>query len=295
MSAFQNILSPIDFSPFARRALDHALALARVEGSRLTVLYVAPSVSTVVAAIESPFLLPTLYAQDDLDRFRDDVRRFVEESATDVPVVCEVVEGHPAQVIAALAADRGADLVVMGTHGRTGFDRLVLGSVTERVLRQAPCSVLVVTRPRDAAAAPSVFSRILCAVDFSPASMKAIEVSQRIATAHHARVSLVHAVERPSPYDPVMAGVLAASGEPGSSPAVSARTRLSALAEAMPGGAEAIVSEGKPYRAVLDAAEERRADLIVVGAHGGPLGAYAFGSTTNQIVRQATCPVLVAR
>ena len=130
------ILCPTDFSPAAAAAFDVACTLARAHGARVEVLHVAAPVASfgdVVASQE--------------EGFRDDVRdrlNYVQSSDPAVGVTHVLLEGKPAEVILDVAQGHGSDLIVMGTHGRSGIGRLVLGSVAEMVLRNAPCPVLSV-------------------------------------------------------------------------------------------------------------------------------------------------------
>jgi nucleotide-binding universal stress UspA family protein len=136
----QKILYPTDFSSYSNQAYFHAIALAQNHGASLTVLFVY-----------SP------------DRGRGDVdadRRYWREQLeqirpTDprIPVRHVFLEGDPATEIVRYGRDAGIDLIVMGTHGRTGLERLLLGSVAEKVLRDASCSVLVVKLPKGLPAA----------------------------------------------------------------------------------------------------------------------------------------------
>ena len=128
------------------------------------------------------------------------MKRFVEGGAAEnIPIVLEIAEGSTATEILAKAEAMPADLLVMGTHGRSGFERLVLGSVTERVLRKAACPMLTV--PEGVAAAvpvpPVPFTRIVCAVDFSDCSLHALNYAMSLAQEADARLTVVHVIELP--------------------------------------------------------------------------------------------------
>ena len=126
----KKILYPTDFSSYSNQAYFHALALAETYGASLTVVYVhAPDTSGDKA-----------YWKGQLEQVRPVNPR--------IPVTHVLLDGDPADEISRYAADAGIDVIVIGTHGRTGVDRLVMGSVAERVMREAPCSVLVVKLPR---------------------------------------------------------------------------------------------------------------------------------------------------
>ena len=238
-----------------------------------------------------------VFTAEDRACLRDELEQFV-KGAGDVPVTATVAEGNVVAAIVRRAAALDADLVVMGTHGRSGFERLMLGSVTERVLVKTALPVLTVpARAPDTVPSAVLFSRILCAVDFSAASMKALGMAATLAKDAGAQLSVAHVLERFPIYEPVMMG---GPGTPEHDRVATdvARTRMR---EAIPDAIRALgpitelVAEGKPYREILRLADEQRAELIVIGAHGGHGGLNGFGSTTNQVVRRATCPVLTLK
>ena len=143
---FKTILVASDFSPTSDHALEYARALARSFGSTLHLLHVVPS--PVMAAVWSE-----AYAYD-LGAFGERLRREAERQLTgkaqtirDVTVTTEALVGNPAAIIAVTAARRAVDLIVIGTHGRTGVPHLFMGSVAERVVRSSPCPVLTVRGP----------------------------------------------------------------------------------------------------------------------------------------------------
>ena len=131
----KKILYPTDFSSYSNQAYFHALGLAETYGASLTVVYVhAPGTS------------------GDKNYWRGQLEQ-VRPVNPKIPVSHVLLEGDPAAEISRYAADAGIDVIVIGTHGRTGVDRLVMGSVAERVMREATCSVLVVKLPKGVAAA----------------------------------------------------------------------------------------------------------------------------------------------
>jgi nucleotide-binding universal stress UspA family protein len=200
-----------------------------------------------------------------------------------------------------------ADLLVIGTHGRTGFDRLVLGSVTEKVLRKAACPVLSVPRraPDAVRAAPVVFKQILCPIDFSDSSMHALNYAMSLAQEADAHLTVLHVmvydlqVEAPEMYETVIADRRLSVTDFRTRCEEYSRERLRA---AVPDTVraycivETVLATGKPYREILRVAAEQQADLIVMAVRGrGAVDLTFFGSTTQHIVRQATCPVLTLR
>ena len=146
MSPFTRILVPTDFSPAADLALAHAKALAQAFGASLHLLHVFDDPYT--AAAYAPEVFATLPPEYREAAFADAVRqlnqRIGAQEIREFGGTTDVVVGSPAREIVRVAAERGVDLIVMGTHGRSGLAHLVLGSVAERVVRTAPCAVLTV-------------------------------------------------------------------------------------------------------------------------------------------------------
>lgn len=140
---FRTILVATDFSPTSEHALEYARALAVSFGGKLHLLHVVPD--PVLASAWSEAYAYDLTALGE--RLRLDAERQLAEKAQTirtVAVTTEVLVGRPAAIITLTAAERGADLIVMGTHGRSGVTHLFMGSVAERVVRSAPCPVLTV-------------------------------------------------------------------------------------------------------------------------------------------------------
>lgn len=296
------VVCPIDFSENSTHALELAAGIAQWYQSRLIVLH-----AYVPAFVPVPGLPPLAdrVPVHELDRVRDQASRFVQSSVgPSVGATVNVVVNHPAAAILECAATVPADLVVMGTHGLSGFDHLVLGSVAEKVLRRVTCPVLTVP-PRGRATSHFPFARILCAVDFSDWSRAAVELASSLARESGAALDLLHIIEWPwhEPPAPAFADL---PPEQGAALAefrryleTSACRRLESLvSEAVRErcAVTARVTHGKPYVEVLRAAADRQADLIVLGVHGrNPLDMALFGSTTNHVVRSATSVVLTLR
>ena len=306
MIELQRIVCPIDFSDFSRRALDHAIAIATWYESTITVLHVCTAVPVAAYAPGSGVLPSAALTPEDRAALLDTMKRFVEGGAAgDIPIELDIAEGSAATEILAKAEAVPADLLVMGTHGRSGFERLVLGSVTERVLRKAACPMLTV--PEGVAAAvpvpPVPFTRIVCAVDFSDCSMHALNYAMSLAQEADARLTVVHVIELPpdvprEAHETVPAGPRDLQGYI----ALVEEDSRARLKDAVPDSVRAycavdtVLAKGKPYREILRVAEEHNADLLVVGVHGrGVVDRLLFGSTAQHLVRQASCPVLTLR
>ena len=301
MITIKHILCPVDFSDCSRQAARYAAAIARSTGASLNLLNVQSSAALAFAGPE--MLLPVMVLTPELRaEIMTHLKQLVEsEALTALPCECEVREGAPAEEILARVQTSRPDLLVLGTHGRSGFERLVLGSVAERVLRKASCPVVTVPL-RSAGVAPApAFERILCAIDFSMASMQALDYAISLAKRAQGSLTVLHVFE--------LEGALANDWRTRLTPRsvreelhVLEAERRDKLVRAIPvsiGAArkvESCLTTGVPYREILHLAGEQRSDLIVMGVHGRSAAEMFFlGSTTNQVVRHATCPVLTVR
>jgi len=305
MINIRRILCPIDFSDHSRRALDHAVAIARWYESTVTVLNVF-SATPVAAFGPGPVAFePLILTNVDRDQLLADTTAFARaEGAPGVPIEAMVREGSPADEIVEQATGMKADLLVIGTHGRTGFDRLLLGSVTEKVLRKASCPVLTVPaqNPDAVPAGPVLYRRILCPVDFSDASMNALKYATSMAQEADGRLTVLHVVAHEFENTADMASAISDAGMTIGSfvkqREEAIRRRLQDAVGTAPEfcTVEPLLIHGKPWREVLRIAAERQSDLIVMGVHGrGAADLLFFGSTTEHVVREAPCPVLTLR
>ena len=307
MIEIRRILCPIDFSDHSRRALDHAVAIARWYGSTVTALHVFPLAPVMAYPPGAPGYEPFVLTSVDRSRLLEDMKSFIAaESAPGVSLDAVIRQGSAATEILDHAGALPADLLVIGTHGRSGFERLLLGSVTERVLRKATCPVLTVPRGQADAvpAAPVLFRQILCPVDFSASSMQALNHAMSLAQEADAHLTVLHVMTYEQEYGPEAPGMAGGADE-----LTLARFRQQyednarqRLKEAVPDtvasycSVDTVVTGGKPGREILRVAADRQSDLIVIGVQGrGVADLMFFGSTTQQVVRQATCPVLTLR
>jgi len=297
MIEIRKILCPTDFSEFSRHALDLSLALAQWYEAEVTVLHVLPRIAANPTYLPEPLVIAPVARE----RALEELGRFVHQSRR-AGVTTEVVleEGDTVRRILDLAKRLPADLLGLGTHGRGGFERFMLGSVTEKVLRKAPCPVLTLPRAVEGAVArePALFKRILCPVDFSPWSQKSLEFALSLAEEADAHLTLLHVLEFAPDVDPREAAA----------PVVHEyRARLEAEAKerlraAVPAEVrqwcqpEEVVVVGRPYTQILRVAETQGTELIVIGVQGrNALDLAIFGSTTQHVVRAAKCPVLTIR
>lgn len=301
MVKLERILCPVDLSGTSRRALAHAAVIARWYDARLIVLHVFnAAVPFPAAGAEFVGHAPPIASPVSADQVMEEVRRFVEPVVSGGPAHEIVVrDGHPVKQIVEQAEHLRADLLVIGTHGRSGFERFMLGSVTEKVVRKATCPVLTVPPAERAETEQAIFRTILCPVDFSTGSERATTFALSLAQEADARFILLHVVE--SSLDPVHAREAAHFTVPEYDRyrREQAADQLKAL---VPASARhwctpvELVTSGKPHHEILRVAEEERAELIVMGVHSrGAVDMALFGSTTNAVIRAAECPVLTLR
>jgi nucleotide-binding universal stress UspA family protein len=293
MIRFTQILCPVDFSEFSHNALDHAAAVARWYGARLTVLYVFPN----LPAMDLP---PIVMGEKHRERLWSEMREFTGHLPQEVSLDLRIQEASEVdREILDQAEGIHADLLVIGSHGRSGFERLLLGSVTEKVLRKAPCPTMVVPRraPDTAPDEPVQFRSILCPVDFSDGSLRALECAIAMAEEADAKLLLLHVIEVPPELQELP---LSAAVSVDSVRAAAEADSLRRLRVLIPEQArtycsvETGVREGAAYREILKVAGERKSDLIVMGVQGrGAIDLMLFGSNTARVTRAAACPVLV--
>jgi nucleotide-binding universal stress UspA family protein len=303
----RRILCPIDFSDYSRRALDHAVAIARWYESTITVLHVYSAAPMPVYTPGPPGFDSIVLMGVDRDRLLLEMTRFVEaESALEMSIETTIREGHTVSEILGQASDMKADLLVMGTHGRSGFERLLLGSITEKVLRKAACPVLTVPRHHadSVPATPVLFKQILCPVDFSDCSMQALNYAMSLAQEANAHLTVVHAMahgleDTPDMFDTMITNDRLTAGDYRRRREEEARQSLKdAIPETVAAycSVETMIVRGKPSSEILRVATEQQSDLIVIGVQGrGAADLMVLGSTTNHVVRAATCPVLTLR
>lgn len=292
----KHILCPVDLSEPSRHAFQHALALARWYRADVTLLQVIWDALPPV-----PFDPVQPRWRGLIDEAQEGLKGFAEsEPAGGVTVTRRLSEGPLVTRIVEEAKELPADLIVIGTHGASGFEHLLLGSVTEKVLRKSPCPVLTV--PPSAGEAPAVFApfkTILCAVDFSPSSLQGLSHALSLAKEAGGRLIVVYVVE----------WVIEASRKGGGVDLDMAAFRHQLHEEAerrlqdvIPADARTwcevteVVAGGRVHEEILRLAGEHAVDAIVLGVHARNAISVAFlGSTANHVVRTARCPVLTVR
>ena len=291
---YDSILVPTDGSEGASTAARHATNLAAVFDSEIHIL------SVVNASIYNSDLA-------DLDFEAGEHREALEEHATEVVGALEdrldgtglayrtaVEEGVPSEAIPAYTEDHDIDLISMGTHGRTGLDRLLVGSVTERVVRTSDVPVLT---SRSAPDEQSSYDDILLPTDGSEAASAAIDHGIALADRYDATIHALSVVDLSAlagSYDggAAVPGVIETLEE-GSEQAVA---EVAERCERHDVDVRTEVAQGTPYQAIGAYVEEGEIDLVAMGTHGRTgLDRYLLGIVTERIVRTSEIPVLTVR
>jgi len=292
-----SILFPTDFSDVAEGAFAHAAHLALQYEATIHVFNV---VSPEEGDGSNPMaFLPVKPADgtetDESALQHVEVKTAPQEQGT-VPVLYTQTDSDsPSEAIINYARDQDVDLVVMGTHGRKGMDRLLSGSVSEEVVRGAPCPVFTVPGTNTADHVPTV-SRVLAPVDLSDQSELVLNHAAALADAYAAPLDLLHVVEEatyPSAYglDPLTPDL----------PNVQDRAReaLETLAGELDLRTDPVnihVLAGNAARDIVEFADEHEADLIVMATHGRTgLERFLIGSVAEKVVRRAPCPVVTLK
>jgi nucleotide-binding universal stress UspA family protein len=286
------ILCPIDFSEFSARAYDHALSLAKHYQAKLVAQHVVELWRYPSADFAASAGLYEEFCHTLTESRKKQLQEFVKNHTHDeIQTELVVSQGMAPDTILSFAQAQKTDVIVMGTHGRRGYDRLMLGSVTDRVMRRAPCPVLAISKPpHDSVAAGKErdyvhhLSRILFCADFSENSERALNYAISATAEYDAELTLLHVLEgSPSPAKTEKAIAAATKRLDRLIPPAGRKTRKIKTA----------VRIGKPYSQIIQLAMEAQIDLVTMGVHGrGALDLAVFGSTTYRVMQLGPCPVL---
>jgi nucleotide-binding universal stress UspA family protein len=280
--SLKNILYATDFSRYSDAALPFALSIARRYGSKIFAVHV---VSLSPFANSSPTQAWQALVAQGVREAQETISR-AEGRWSHVPHETLLRKGQIWGELSKLIEEKEIDLVVCGTHGRSGVSKILMGSVAEDVYRHAPCPVLTIG-PNVVGEPESIgdIHTILYATDFSPESLAAVPYAVSLAHENQARLYLLHVTE--TPVSPIVERELAGR-----------------LGNLVPPDAElecapkAFVDFGEPARKIAELAEELRVDLIVLGPRRSSRLAslsHLPRSTAHYVVSKAICPVLTVR
>ncbi len=307
MIKINRILCPTDLSVEADQALGYALALSRAYEAKLVICYCASNAEIVgerayiaggsIRASEIGYAVSRGRVKE---LFEGSLIRFLGPVAfSKLDWEALVVEGDDAgEAIAKTASEQSIDLIVMRSRRRP-HRAAILGSTAESVCRTAPCPVLVThTDERDWVDQPAgqkKLERLLVAYDFSDYSELALNYALSLAQEHQAELHILHVLPQNSVREPELAWY--PMGKDNAYHQAARRLQRAVPAEThLWCEIKHAVAEGQPYREILNYAENHSIDLISLGAHGTGFGVRTlFGSNVDRVLRQAPCPVLVAR
>lgn len=297
--SLKNVLYATDFSAPSDVALPYATAVCRRFGSTLHLAHVLSDTNLLLMTGGVDYVSVDKLYEDA----RSEARRSIEKLITrlgKIPHQVYLSHGKVWPNLSRIVKEKSIDLIVLGTHGRTGFGKLLLGSVAEDILRHAPCPVLTVGpqvcgrarlpefHAEGAQLAPVELDlrHILCATNVSPVAPQVAALAVALASDFEARLTLMHVIEkytnrqdRPALID----------------------TGIERLQSVLPSDTklayapEIVVEVGSAAESILKVAREREADLIVLGAHPANRITHLPWTTVHDVVAEAPCPVLTVR
>ena len=276
IEGLKHVVCPVDFSELSSLALRYADAFANCGGARLTVLYANPFLPPPHADVAQRAEMEEQFRRWHADAAVK-LRTFVNNTlgAESTKVQTAVVEALPVDGIRAVAAQLEANLVVVGTHGRSGVNRLMMGSVAERILRESSIPVLTVRGDSLAPGDPLRVARVLCPVDNSGASRRALVWASRMARCFGSAVTVLHVRGREN-----------AAEIEDLEAWIPAQIRQDCVAECA-------IREGDAAEEIVAFAQRMPADMVAIGAQHRPFhGVGVIDPTTVMVVRHAPCPVL---
>ncbi|MGB9236859.1 MAG: universal stress protein [Terriglobales bacterium] len=289
------ILCPIDFSEFSTTAFRYAVSVAEHYQAKLVVQHIVELWRYPSASFAASAALYDEFCQAICESGKEKLREFVKNYTHDgIQLELVLQQGMAPDSILSCAQAQKADGIVMGTHGQRGYDRLMLGSVTDRVMRGASCPVLAVRNPpRDLTAASKDgrhvhrLRQVLFCTDFSENSERALNYAISATEEYDAELTLLHVLEDvPSPAKTKKA--IAAATEELDKLIPPERQKTLKI--------KTVVRIGKPYRQIIQFAVEEQIDMVAMGVRGrGALDLAVFGSTTYRVMQLGPCPVLAVR
>jgi nucleotide-binding universal stress UspA family protein len=280
-----NILYATDFSPAAEAALPYAIGLANRYGAKVHGFHARfPATYPIVGPEAMPYVIEAAKEQAEEDAQQ------LHQMLASVPHDVSVCEGDIWPLVEDIVKKQKIDMIVMGTSGRTGVSRALLGSVAEEVFRRAACPVLTVgPRVTQDTERRLEMKEILFATDFSAESLAALSYAVSLAQEHQARLTLLHVVPE------AKVGDLVHAEQYGDS----IRRQLHKL---VPPEAETwcepvcLIEHGREGEKVMEVADAIGADLIVLGVRGTEVGmgaaTHVLKSVAHRVVAHARCPVL---
>jgi nucleotide-binding universal stress UspA family protein len=287
----RKILIATDGSETANEAADFGIETLKFSGAKVYAVYVIETTSYGSASEDEKWSKKT----EQFQEIGRGATSYVEEKAKAAGLEAEsiLLKGNPAEEILDFAEGQDVDMIVMGSLGKTGIKRVVLGSVSEKVVRHAKVPVLVVRERKE----EKTHKKILIATDGSDAAQNAADYGIEIARWNGAKVYAVYVIDITSFYSIIMDEVWVKNTyEQLEKIGRKATSDLEEDAKAAGIEAESIVLKGNPAKEILDFAEKQKVDMIVVGSIGkSGVQSFLLGGTAGKVSRNSKIPVLVVR
>lgn len=285
---YRSILFPVDFSDRCRAVAPFVSALAKRDGACVTLATFIDAPVFWYGTAEAP-CIPELSLPHWIEESERTMGFFAEEFFAGVPTKIEVQEGDPGSCIAEMAEVSKADLIMMPTRGRGRFRAALLGSVAAKVLHDAACPVWTAAHVDEPAyPASTEWRNVVCAVDTTDEALKLLHYAKEIAANRGAKIHLVHVVP-----PPMEAGQERYFGrEVETYVKESARRTIGDMQREIGTDFRLCVEAGKVSSVVAAAAEEDRADLVLIGRGALPRFGGRLRTNVYAIVRDSPCPVL---
>ncbi|OGU57342.1 MAG: hypothetical protein A2V66_03095 [Ignavibacteria bacterium RBG_13_36_8] len=292
MIKIKRILVPIDFSEVSERVVKYALFLAKQYKAKLTLLH------AVVLFQEDAEEEKHMHAMEGIINAKESKRRkkidihIATSRKKGIKINSVMLRGFSAaDVILDHIYANKYDLIVMGTHGRSGFAKWVFGSVAEKIVRHSPVPVVSLHKEFR----KDVVNKVLIPIDFSKFSKHAVNTGTEIAKKFKAELTFLHSVEQeahPEFYASYYDSILRIN------PRLEEKiiTNMIKFTRIKPGKANYVVLEGKAHRQIQEYAKKKGVNLIVMATRGmGMLDDLLIGSNAERVVKIAHCPVLTVR
>ena len=290
MAWLSRILAPVEFSPRCRGAIHYAETLACDFHSELVLLHVVSPPIGIFSSPEVPAYSGVKeLTEERVEQARSALSDCLDGDSLGIPVAREVLIGDPAHTIVECAHERGADLIVMATHGYGPFRRFLLGSVTAKVLHDASCPVWTGPHLEAAPIDEKIrFHRIICAIDLAGGSRAVLEWGWKFARHYEAALDIVHVL----PHTLVQLGGVYFDAAWREHAAEVACEQIGRLQEEVGMAAEVSIEIGEPPAAIRDVAAMRKADLLVIGRGQDSGLAGRLRANAYAILRESCCPVV---
>jgi nucleotide-binding universal stress UspA family protein len=302
MPEIRKVLFTTDFSDLSNHALPYAIKMAKIYDAELIMLHAVTIYDNDPNEPDYHFPYLQKYCEQATksadDRFQVCYEKAGEAGVKVRKALVQGISPHAA-ILEFIEQEGDIGMICMSTHGRSGLKHVLLGSVTENVIRYSPCPILVVKQTEhefvDEDTHEAHIRKILFPYDFSDESLKPVEMLCSVAAIGDAEIIVLHAVDVEIPPVYYTSGVTSILQlDPELNDRVEKKMRLE-LGEALEGfNVKYVVKEGRAVDRIRETAEDEKVDLIVMGVAGSHgVGDFLFGSTTARVIQKAVCPVFI--